>query len=109
MLFDLDRTLKYKQKQGRDLELLRRELLRLMDHTARLVDTGGPDSQWAAMRAAVVDATRKSDLRVVEDQVDAVVCAYVALFADRWPDRTMTIRRPRDRLHRDAGPRCRPQ
>jgi predicted RNase H-like nuclease/ppGpp synthetase/RelA/SpoT-type nucleotidyltranferase len=88
VLFDLDRTLKYKQKQGRDLELLRRELLRLMDHTARLVDTGGPDDTWAAMRAAVVAATRKSELRVVEDQVDAVVCAYVALFADRWPERT---------------------
>ena len=90
VLFDLDRTLKYKQKQGRDLELLRRELLRLMDHTARLVDTGGPDSQWAEMRAAVAAAPRKSDLRVVEDQVDAVVCAYVALFARRWPERTTT-------------------
>ena len=35
-------------------------------------------------------ATRKSELRVVEDQVDAVVCAYVALFAERWPERTAT-------------------
>jgi hypothetical protein len=26
----------------------------------------------------------------VEDQVDAVVCAYVALFAERWPERTAT-------------------
>ena len=90
VLFDLDRTLKYKQKQGRELELLRRELLRLMDHTARLVDTGAADGSWATMRADVVAATRKSELRVVEDQVDAVVCAYVALFADRWPDRTTT-------------------
>ena len=90
VLFDLDRTLKYKQKQGRDLDLLRRELLRLMDHTARLVDTGGPDDAWAEMRAAVVAAARKSELRVVEDQVDAVVCAYVALFAHRWPERTTT-------------------
>jgi predicted RNase H-like nuclease/ppGpp synthetase/RelA/SpoT-type nucleotidyltranferase len=90
VLFDLDRTLKYKQKQGRDLELLRRELLRLIDHTAGLVDVGGPDGTWAALRAAVVGARRKSDLRVVEDQVDAVVCAYVALFSDRWPERTTT-------------------
>ncbi len=90
VLFELDRTLKYKQKQGRDLELLRRELLRLMDHTARIVDTGGPDGRWSEMRAAVVAAPRKSDLRVVEDQVDAVVCAYVALFADRWPEHTTT-------------------
>ena len=88
VLFGLERTLKYKQKQGRDLELLRRELLTLMDHVERLVDTGGPADPWARLRAAVLDATRKSDLRVVEDQVDAVLCAYVALFADRWPERT---------------------
>jgi predicted RNase H-like nuclease/ppGpp synthetase/RelA/SpoT-type nucleotidyltranferase len=88
VLFGLERTLKYKQKQGRDLELLRRELLALMDHVDRLVDTGGPTEPWAGLRAAVVDAPRKSDLRVAEDQVDAVVCAYVALFADRWPERT---------------------
>jgi predicted RNase H-like nuclease/ppGpp synthetase/RelA/SpoT-type nucleotidyltranferase len=88
VLFGLERTLKYKQKQGRDLELLRAELLTLMDHVERLVDTGGPVGPWAALRAAVVAASRKSDLRVVEDQVDAVVCAHVALFAHRWPERT---------------------
>ncbi len=88
VLFGLERTLKYKQKQGRDLELLRRELLTLMDHVERLVETGGSATDaWAALRTSVVDATRKSDLRVAEDQVDAVVCAYVALFADRWPER----------------------
>jgi predicted RNase H-like nuclease/ppGpp synthetase/RelA/SpoT-type nucleotidyltranferase len=88
VLFGLERTLKYKHKQGRDLELLRSELLTLMDHLERLVDTGAPASPWAALREAAVAASRKSDLRVVEDQVDAVVCAYVALFADRWPERT---------------------
>lgn len=88
VLFGLERTLKYKQKKGRDLELLRTELLTLMDHVERLVETGGPADPWPALRTAVVDATRKSELRVVEDQVDAVVCAYVALFADRWPERT---------------------
>ena len=40
--------------------------------------------------AAAENAARKSELRVVEDQVDAVVCAYVALFATRAPDRTTT-------------------
>jgi ppGpp synthetase/RelA/SpoT-type nucleotidyltranferase len=33
---------------------------------------------------------RKSDLRRAEDQVDAVVCAYVAMFAERRPDLTTT-------------------
>lgn len=87
VLFGLGRTLKYKDKRGRDLELLRGELLTLMNHVERVVVT---DRAWEALRAQVVGATRKSHLREVEDQVDAVLCAYVALFAQRWPERTTT-------------------
>ena len=50
--------------------------------------------RWAALRASVEAATRKSELRVAEDQVDAVVCAYVALYADRWPERTTSYGDP---------------
>ena len=49
-----------------------------------------PGAGWAGLRAQVETATRKSQLRVVEDQVDAVVCAYVALFAARRPADTTT-------------------
>jgi predicted RNase H-like nuclease/ppGpp synthetase/RelA/SpoT-type nucleotidyltranferase len=87
VLFSLGRTLKYKDKRGRDLDLLRGELLTLMRHVESVVTT---DAAWTGLRARVETATRKSELRVVEDQVDAVVCAYVALFADRWPARTTT-------------------
>ncbi|HYF72832.1 MAG TPA: DUF429 domain-containing protein [Nocardioides sp.] len=87
VLFGLGRTLKYKDKRGRDLELLRAELLTLMSHVERIVIT---DRAWQALRAQVTDATRKSHLREVEDQVDAVICAYVALFTQRWPERTTT-------------------
>ncbi len=87
VLFGLGKTLKYKAKPGRSLDLLRSELLVLMDHLERLVTT---DRSWRELRARVEAATRKVDLRQVEDQVDAVVCAYVALFADRWPERTTT-------------------
>ena len=45
---------------------------------------------WQALRSGVEKAGRKSELRVVEDQVDAVICAYVALFATRQPKRTTT-------------------
>ena len=83
VLLGLDKILRYKQKQGRDLELLRAELLRLMDGVAGLVTT---DEAWDQLRAAVVGATRKSDLRRVEDQVDAVVCAYVAWLAHHRPE-----------------------
>jgi predicted RNase H-like nuclease/ppGpp synthetase/RelA/SpoT-type nucleotidyltranferase len=83
-LFDLERILTYKDKRGRDLEHLRSEMLRLMGLVERVVTT---DEAWSGLRETVVGATRKSQLRVVEDQVDAVVCAYVAWFADRHPDR----------------------
>ena len=85
VLFGLGKTLKYKHKPGRDLALLRSELLTLMTHVERIVPT---DGAWQTLRAQVEGATRKVDLRRVEDQVDAVVCAYVALFAERWPERT---------------------
>jgi predicted RNase H-like nuclease/ppGpp synthetase/RelA/SpoT-type nucleotidyltranferase len=87
VLFGLSKTLKYKAKPGRTLDSQRSELLRLMDHVERVVRT---DPAWKALRARVEAATRKVDLRTVEDQVDAVVCAYVALFADRWPERVTT-------------------
>ncbi len=85
VLFGLPRTLKYKHKQGRDLELLRSQLLTLMGHVETLVET---EAVWAGLRAQVEQAVRKSQLRVVEDQVDAVLCAYIGRFADREPGRT---------------------
>jgi len=95
-LFRLGRTLKYKNKPGRDRETLRSELKVLMAlieglsaaEPALLVDR--PGSPWSPLVDAVEAATRKSQLRVVEDQVDAVICAYVALFATREPGRTTT-------------------
>ena len=87
VLFGLSRTLKYKDKKGRTLDTMRAELLRLMGFVERIVRT---DRTWQGLRSQVETATRKVDLRVVEDQVDAVVCAYVALFADRWPERVTT-------------------
>ncbi|PJE05128.1 MAG: GTP pyrophosphokinase [Mycobacterium sp.] len=90
-LFRLPRTLKYKAKPGRDIERLRSELLRLMDLVEtlagarvglRVCDHEG----WTRLRRAVLTAQRKSELRRAEDPVDAVVCAYVALYAHRRPD-----------------------
>ncbi len=102
-LFRLGRTLKYKNKPGRDLEQLRSELIVLVGLLEGLAtadppllvnghqaDRLGTLPAWQALRSAVETASRKSELRVVEDQVDAVVCAYVALFATREPERTTT-------------------
>ncbi|MFC7495458.1 MULTISPECIES: DUF429 domain-containing protein [unclassified Nocardioides] len=87
VLFNLSKTLKYKDKRGRTIDSLRAELLLLMDHVERLVP---PDPTWRALRTQVEEATRKSELGRAEDQVDAVVCAYVALMAHRWPARMTT-------------------
>ncbi len=101
-VFRLGRTLKYKNKPGRDLEQLRSELIVLLGLLERLASadppllvSGHPADRcavraWQALRSAVEKAGRKSELRVVEDQVDAVICAYVALFATRQRKRTTT-------------------
>jgi predicted RNase H-like nuclease/ppGpp synthetase/RelA/SpoT-type nucleotidyltranferase len=101
-LFRLGRTLKYKNKPGRDLEQLRSELIVLLGLLEGLASADPPllvnghpaDARavtaWQSLRSAVEKAGRKSELRVVEDQVDAVICAYVALFASRRPERTTT-------------------
>jgi predicted RNase H-like nuclease/ppGpp synthetase/RelA/SpoT-type nucleotidyltranferase len=94
-LFLLGRTLKYKQKQGRSVGDLRDELLRLMQLLDELESSPVPlqvsaNDDWKQLRSSVERAERKSQLRHAEDQVDAVVCAYVALFSIRRPEVTTT-------------------
>jgi predicted RNase H-like nuclease len=90
VLFRLARTLKYKAKPGRGLDQLKSELLLLMDGIEKLAHAAVPlrvasHDDWIELRRQVVTAQRKSDLRRAEDPVDAVVCAYVALYAQRCP------------------------
>jgi predicted RNase H-like nuclease len=90
VLFRLARTLKYKAKPGRGVDQLRSELLLLMDGVEKLAHAEVPlqvtgHDGWARLRRGVVTAQRKSELRRAEDPVDAVVCAYVALYAQRCP------------------------
>jgi len=92
-LFRLGRTLKYKQRSGRPLVQLRSELLRLIELLSGLRNSPVPllvdgHEPWKQLVRQVESATRKSELRRVEDQVDAVICAYVALFSVRRPDLT---------------------
>ena len=93
-LFRLGRTLKYKHKPGRSLDSMRAELLRLaalLEGLAAAAPSMRLDHPaWAELVAAVGAAPRKVDLRREEDQVDAVVCAYVALHAVRRPGCTTT-------------------
>ncbi|BAX94536.1 DUF429 domain-containing protein [Mycobacterium shigaense] len=89
-LFRLQRTLKYKAKPGRSLEQLRSQLLLLMDGIEKLGRAAVPlrvadNADWNELHRQVVAAGRKSELRRAEDPIDAVVCAYVALYAQRRP------------------------
>lgn len=90
VLFGLGRTLKYKHGKGRTLPGLREALLRLMDLLDGLAGAEpalllAGHGAWRELRAGVEGAGRKSELRVAEDQVDAVLCAYLARYADQRP------------------------
>jgi len=86
VLFDLPKTVKYKQKPGRDVVQLRTELLRLIGLVEGLQDAApatrvSDHDEWRRLKSAVRKATRKSELRRAEDPVDAVLCAHVARYA----------------------------
>jgi predicted RNase H-like nuclease len=86
VLFDLPRILQYKHKPGRDLEHLRLELVRLLDHLEELHHASPPlllaaNPDWQRIRQAVTQAQRKVELSRVEDSIDAIVCAYIAAYA----------------------------
>lgn len=93
-LFGLDRVLPYKAKPGRDLPALRAAFTGLLDHMERVVGPRlGLDSsaRWSQVRTAVERATRKAHLRAVEDEVDAILCAYLAWLWGRRDPRMMVL------------------
>ncbi len=80
-LFGLGRVLPYKNKRGRTLESLRSAFDELLDHLDRVLGpTLGLDTseRWAEIRADVLAASRKCELRLVEDELDAILCAHLA-------------------------------
>lgn len=85
-LFGLETTVKYKHKRGRDLPLLRSELLRLVGLIEGLEQAdpalhAAEHPRWREIRLRIAGARRKVDLKIVEDRVDAVLCAYVGLLS----------------------------
>ncbi|GEK22950.1 DUF429 domain-containing protein [Cellulomonas xylanilytica] len=81
VLFALSTVLPYKARRGRDVDGLRTAFVSLLDHLERACDeplrlTTSP--RWAEIRVAVTSAGRIVDLDRVEDEVDAVLCAYLA-------------------------------
>ncbi|OBK74496.1 DUF429 domain-containing protein [Mycobacterium sp. 1274761.0] len=88
VLFELDKILKYKRGPFGDRQ---RELLKLMtliegldDATPRL--RANRSVSWVELRRRVEAATKPGQLDRDEDPVDAVLCAYIALYWDQRPD-----------------------
>lgn len=80
-LFDLDYVIPYKAKKGRDVAFRRVAFERLLDHVERCWGEGlglATSPRWSHLRSVVRDAARPVELDVVEDELDAVVCAQIA-------------------------------
>ena len=97
--FDLPKILTYKHKPGRDFNHLQSELLRLITLLDSLADASPPlllksTPDWQAIRSAAESATRKSHLKRLEDAIDSVVCAYIALYTTTHPTRTRLLGSP---------------
>jgi predicted RNase H-like nuclease len=80
-LFDLGRVIPYKGKKGRDISSRQRAFGDLF--TAIEVVCGpllqlDSSDRWQLLRNQVTGAARQVDLDTVEDEVDAVFCAYLA-------------------------------
>ncbi len=88
VLFELDKTLKYKRGPFGDRQ---RDLLKLMTLIEGL-DNATPrlranrSVSWVELRRRVEAATKPVQLDRDEDPVDAVLCAYVALYWYHRPD-----------------------
>lgn len=81
VLFALATVLPYKAKRGRSLDDLKAAFLSLLDHMEVACDEPlslTSNARWAQVREAVASAGRFVDLDRVEDEVDAVLCAYLA-------------------------------
>jgi predicted RNase H-like nuclease len=80
-LFPLDHVIPYKIKPGRDLPALKKAYRQLLSH---LEGTCGPvlaladSARWSALCSTAAGAARKSELDAIEDEIDAIFCAYLA-------------------------------
>lgn len=92
-LFGLTRVLEYKAKSGRTLESRRQQFLVLMDLMEVHCDDPLRLSQyerWHDIRGVVLTSRQQAALNFVEDEVDAIFCAYIAWTFAHAPTRLVT-------------------
>ena len=88
VVFRLAKTLKHRRGE---FEIRKRELLQLMTYIEGLDDASprlrvNRNPAWVELRKRVEAATRPAHLDRDEDPVDAVICAYVALYQFHRPE-----------------------
>ncbi len=80
-LFHLPRVLEYKSRPGRALAYRVSELARLRDNLSALADADPPLHLPPEVSAMDLKRLSGRALKEAEDRLDAVVCAYIALYA----------------------------
>lgn len=83
-LFGLDRTLKYKARPGRDIATRQAAWLRYQSLLRGLALADPPLRGHEALLEQDVTALAGRRLKQYEDRVDALMCAYIALYGLRW-------------------------
>jgi predicted RNase H-like nuclease len=83
-IFGLERTLKYKARPQRPLALRQAEWQRYQDYLRTLTRADPALHGQEKLLAQDVTGLRGKRLKQYEDRVDALFCAYIALYAFRW-------------------------
>ena len=83
-LFGLTRTLKYKAKPRRSRATRLAAWSEYQRHLDNLAGFDPPLRGQAGLASQDVAALRGQRLKNYEDQADAVICAYIGLYAFRW-------------------------
>lgn len=84
-LWDLDLILKYKHKAKYDFAFRREQFLLLLEHLGAVDSLRLADApRWSQVEEIVQGAANHGELNKIEDEVDGIVCAYLAwLWAQR--------------------------
>lgn len=84
MLFGLPKSLKYKARPGRSYDVRLREWQRYQAAMQSLTRADPPLGGDLKLLKQDVASLRPAALKRYEDQVDALCCAYLALYLHRW-------------------------
>ncbi len=85
-IFGLNRTIKYKARPNRSMDVRLSEWLRYQELLRGLTAADPPLRGHDALLSRDVSPLRGARLKAYEDQVDALMCAYIAMYAFRWGD-----------------------